>query len=304
MPLWAPQTDSDLDTYPGSIGNTYLAQSSEPNGYIRRNASSGVTLDCNAADADVYANQTVATDSDQDGYGTSAATSQCAGGSTTVGGRTYYKNSAGSYAFIASASMLGLEGFITSYDTPQSDIRAIINDTSNNVLYAGTYPNGIIYRCNFSGIADCDNPGIWTVSYDTTETGILSLIFDPINGVIYAGSDPNGIIYRCAVLTGCDEDTDWTVSYDTTETNIRSLATFYYGGFNYIYAGSYSNGIIYRCEPTLGCDAAGDWTVSQDTPDSYIYSLFFEGASASIFAGTGGTGIIYRCESASGCQPE
>lgn len=64
-------------------------------------------LDCDITNANVYQNQIVATDTDQDGYSTSAASDQCVGASTVVNGRTYYKNSAGYYYFIASGSILG-----------------------------------------------------------------------------------------------------------------------------------------------------------------------------------------------------
>ncbi len=102
--LW--MTDADADNYPSST--TQVAQDSAPaNGRRRNLMTTTSSTDCLDSSANVYANQTVATDSDQDGYGTSSASSQCAGASTTVSGRTYYMNSAGSYAFIASASTLG-----------------------------------------------------------------------------------------------------------------------------------------------------------------------------------------------------
>lgn len=62
--------------------------------------------DCSDANANIYQNQSVATDGDQDGYSMSGAASACVGSVTTVSGRTYYKNSSGSYNQIAQGSII------------------------------------------------------------------------------------------------------------------------------------------------------------------------------------------------------
>lgn len=103
-PLYAPDTDGD--GYPDAA-NTQTVEGGA--GYVRRGTlgSNFASTDCNAANANVFINRTVATDADQDGYGTSTAGSVCAGASSTVSGRTYYNNASGTPGYILSGSMLG-----------------------------------------------------------------------------------------------------------------------------------------------------------------------------------------------------
>ncbi len=77
-------------------------------GKLRSAAAGGG--DCNDINGNIY--QTVAnlvTDADQDGYAVGSAASQCAGGTTSVGGRTYYKSSSAAYTWLGSSSSLGTD---------------------------------------------------------------------------------------------------------------------------------------------------------------------------------------------------
>ncbi|MES2437218.1 MAG: hypothetical protein V4519_04390 [Patescibacteria group bacterium] len=186
----------------------------------------------------------------------------------------------------------------TSFDGTESNIYAIVQDTENEVLYAGTDTNGIIYRCMIS--TGCDASGDWTVSYDTSESTINSLTYDSVNNIIYAGSGSGGIIFRCDTTTGCDASGDWTTSYDTSATTIDSLMVDSVN--NIIYAGSGSGGIIFRCDATTGCNESGDWTTSYDTTATTIYAFTMDTNNNIIYAGSGSGGVIFRCDTTTGCD--
>lgn len=106
-PVWIP--DDDEDDYPNaaSVANQVVSFT-RPAGYMRRAVANGLAADCNSSDADVFVNvANTATDADQDGYYTGGAGTNCVGSSTTLSGRTYYKNAAGSYGYVTSASAIG-----------------------------------------------------------------------------------------------------------------------------------------------------------------------------------------------------
>ncbi|MBI4100831.1 hypothetical protein HY439_03805 [Candidatus Microgenomates bacterium] len=189
-------------------------------------------------------------------------------------------------------------GWITSNDTSESRVSALAFDSTNDVIYAGTYSSSIIYRCATS--TGCDAAEDWTTSYDTSDDRILDLVLDTTNNVLYAGTGSNGIIYRCATSTSCDAAEDWTTSYDTSETHITTLVLDTTN--NVLYAGSGNSGIIYRCATSTGCDAAGDWTTAYDTSETIVRSFAFDSANGVIYAGTGENGIIYRCATSTGCD--
>ena len=66
--------------------------------------------DCNDANANVYRNvSSLVTDSDHDGYTTGSAATQCVGASSSINGRTYYKNSSGSYTYLTSSASKGTD---------------------------------------------------------------------------------------------------------------------------------------------------------------------------------------------------
>ncbi len=97
-------TDVDQDGYTTSSTAALYCGGSTLAGAGLSATSSGV--DCLDSNVNIFTNQTVATDADQDGRSTSTATSQCAGASSTVNGRTYYRNASNVVAFIGTASTL------------------------------------------------------------------------------------------------------------------------------------------------------------------------------------------------------
>ncbi len=95
-----------------SSGRTYYKDSGGINStWLDAGATlNGGSTDCNDSVSYVYTNQTVATDADHDGYGTTTASSQCAGALSAnyLGtGRSYYTDINNHNYYVASASMLG-----------------------------------------------------------------------------------------------------------------------------------------------------------------------------------------------------
>lgn len=84
--------DADADTY-GASSATCVGNDA---GYVDNNT------DCSDSNAYIYQNVSVYTDSDQDGYVSAGPASTCVGSTSVVNGRTYYKNSAGAYLYVAS----------------------------------------------------------------------------------------------------------------------------------------------------------------------------------------------------------
>jgi len=111
----------------------------------------------------------------------------------------------------------------TAANTSEGIILSLTFDSTNNIIYAGTYVGGTILRCDNS--TGCDVQEEWSTVYDdATETRIISLTFDSTKNVIYAGTGAGGTILRCDTSTGCDSQGDWNTVYDdATETYIYSL---------------------------------------------------------------------------------
>jgi len=96
--------DGDSDTY--GNGTFDWSSSATYSGHVRAKDVAGT--DC--SDSNGYIFQTVSSlrsDNDQDGYTDTGSASRCVGGSTVVSGRTYYRDSSGSYSWLNSAQVLG-----------------------------------------------------------------------------------------------------------------------------------------------------------------------------------------------------
>ncbi len=185
----------------------------------------------------------------------------------------------------------------TAYDTGSNELRAIIVDTTNRVLYVGGYASGNIYRCLLS--TGCDASGDFTTAYATSESSIESFAIDTTNGTLYVGTGVNGIIYRCLLSTNCDASGDFTTAYDTAEQVIWSLAID--STNNVLYASTYPDGLIYRCVLSTGCDAGGDFTNPyNDASGQHLFSLVI--ASSTLYFGSGNDAIIYRCLLSTNCD--
>jgi len=96
----------------------------------------------------------------------------------------------------------------------------------NGYLYAGTYPNGKIFRSQ--------DGTTWIEAGYLSETHIYAMCV--FSGYLYVGTCPNGKIFRS------QDGTTWTEVENTSETHILSLCVFN----GYLYAGTYPNGKIFR----------------------------------------------------------
>ena len=174
----------------------------------------------------------------------------------------------------------------TSYDTPESMIFSLVSDDANGVVYAGTEPSGIIYRCVQS--SGCDASGDWAVSYDTASLEIRDMIIDEVNGVLYAGAF-GSIIYRCVLSTACDASGDFTTVLDTSETYIMDLEIDTVN--NVLYAVSGDNALVYRCVLSTACDASGDFTTPYDHTGTRFNEIVFDSYNGVLYAGAFPTNI-------------
>ena len=86
-------------TKTGCYGNS----ASYDTGYL------GTSFDCDDSTSNIYQSLSTATDTDQDGFVSDSISTNCVGASTTVSGRTYYKNSSGNYTYVAAAAALGYD---------------------------------------------------------------------------------------------------------------------------------------------------------------------------------------------------
>ncbi len=268
-------------------GTKVIATNASTTGYLNIESSTSLTAPSGGL--------TVAGNFTQSGTFThNSGTLHLAGLGTVATGTLTGSSALNNVSSVVGASM---DVFTTAYDTSETGIRSLKIDTVNGVIYAGSNPEGIIYRCVLS--TDCDAAGDFTAAYDTSETDIYSLEIDTVNGVLYAGSKPEGIIYRCLLSSGCDASGDFTTAYDTSESDIQSLIID--NTNNVLYAGSGFGGIIYRCILSTGCDASGDFTVAYHTPRSVIRSFTVDTINGVLYAGTDGA-IIYRCLLSTGCD--
>ncbi|MFC1789423.1 hypothetical protein ACFLYY_00425 [Patescibacteria group bacterium] len=76
--------------------------------YISENGlcvAASLEMDCEASNANIYQMVNVIKDADTDGYSAGSSAVQCVGTPTTISGRTYYKDSVGSYTWLGSAAL-------------------------------------------------------------------------------------------------------------------------------------------------------------------------------------------------------
>ncbi len=112
-------SDSDGDGY--ATGTTLYTSSGA--GRVRASDASILGENDCSSDVDVYRNvASLARDYDQDGYRSTveAIGTKCVGTSTTISGRTYYKNSVAAFSYIPSGQSLGSDCYDSSTDIPNS----------------------------------------------------------------------------------------------------------------------------------------------------------------------------------------
>lgn len=173
--VWAP--DADGDGVPDSANPVYTIASTRPAGYSRRSfvgATNITVADCSPSNANIYQNvATLVADVDNDGYKTSAAAAtQCVGTSSTINGRTYYKDASNNSTWLPSASALGsgatdCNDASTAPCAPTGGSATAASATQMNVSWsAGVGPAQTSYNLVWCSGASC-TPG-------TTITGVTS----------------------------------------------------------------------------------------------------------------------------------
>ncbi len=153
--------------------------------------------DCLDSNANVFTNQTVATDADQDGYSTDTASSQCAGTSSTVSGRTYYRNASNAVAFILSGSIIQTSDCNDASALTQNNVANLATDADNDGYFTG------------SASTQCVGVTTSTINartYYRTSTGTYDRILSTPTGganVISSNTDCNDATAApCAATTG------------------------------------------------------------------------------------------------------
>lgn len=155
--VWLKDTDGD-QVIDSPIVKT--VSSTQPTGYIRRNhiytfptynttsfnfaskmynaaSTQPNYVDCDSTNGNIYQNiANMVADADQDGYKTVAAgATQCVGSTSTINGRTYYKNATNAYTWLSTAQQLG-GGATDCQDNPTGAPCAPVNGSGTN----GTNP--------------------------------------------------------------------------------------------------------------------------------------------------------------------
>jgi sugar lactone lactonase YvrE len=116
------------------------------------------------------------------------------------------------------------------YDTNELNVAAIAVGTRGEI-YAGTAPDGKVYRIEANGTA--------SVFFDPKEKYIWSLAV--LNdGNVAVGTGENGRIYRVKSVSATPES---SLLFDTSETHIISLAADRAGN---LYAGTDASGLVLR----------------------------------------------------------
>jgi WD40 repeat protein len=171
---------------------------------------------------------------------------------TGNGGRIYQIDDAGE------ASVL--------VDTPEVAILSLTVGPDGD-LYAGTSPDGIIYRIDL----DAAMPTPTTV-FREDEKYVWAMVFDH-EGRLYAATGENGKLFR---LTPDAEGAGYTseLMFDAEESHLLCLANV--GGK--VYAGSDSNGLVYRIDPAVD----GKAFVVYDSDEKEVRSIL-----------NGGLGTVY-----------
>ncbi|MFQ6040952.1 MAG: hypothetical protein ACE5PV_08860, partial [Candidatus Poribacteria bacterium] len=157
--------------------------------------------------------------------------------------------------------------------SPEVNIYSIAVDSSDNI-YAGTSPDGLVYKISPDGMA--------STLFSAKEKYIWDLVFDN-EGNLYAGTGTNGKIYKIT------PDGQNSVLYDSEETHIMSLHYSPLSGGagvgndqKVLYAGSENGGIVYKI--TLD----GHASVVYDTKEKEIHALAMDSKGNLYAAATSG----------------
>jgi hypothetical protein len=190
--------------------------------------------DCNDSNANIFQNiSNLSPDADQDGYTSGAASTQCVGNSTSVGGRTYYKDSNGAFTFLLDSQKLGTNDCNDTNANIFQNIASLVTDADQDGYTIGTAAtqcvgttstiNGRTYYRNSSGaftwLASTASLGTDCNDSDNTRWRLR-----------YADNDGDGYGAGSAVCVGnhsgyVDNSSDCNDSNANIFQNIASLVT-------------------------------------------------------------------------------
>jgi hypothetical protein len=147
----------------------------------------------------------------------------------------------------------------------QPEVFALVAD-AKGVIYAGTSPDGKIYRIEH---------GKATEYFDPKAKYIWALAIAP-DGALYAGTGDQGQVYR---ITGVNRGEVW---YDSGQAHITALA---FDGQGRLLAGSEPNGLLYRIEAKERAFVLYDASLPEirsivPAPDGSLYVAALGGALA------------------------
>ncbi|BDI31241.1 hypothetical protein CCAX7_32920 [Capsulimonas corticalis] len=155
--------------------------------------------------------------------------------------------------------------------TPDAHVLSLAINSAGD-LYAGTSPDGVIYKIDLQGKSK--------VFYDLTEASVASLATDSA-GNVYAGTAPKGAIYRIT------PDGVGKSLYDRITAPVLSLHS---DKMDNVYASSGST--IYKVLP----DQTVEIFVSKD--DEQFLTSAVENDGSAVYAGAGTVGAVYKIASA------
>jgi hypothetical protein len=277
-------TDADGDGYAPN-NNVFLS------GGVRAMSASGTSdcMDTGGGAVNVYTTSVVTgSDNDQDGYTDTTGDNNCRGDSTSVGGRTYYKDTAGAYSWLTDGQKLGAND---------------CNDGSASVWSQGygTDADGDGYGVDIS--IGCNNGAASGSDCQDTGSGAVNVWFQATGTNIdsdqdgYEVGDPGSSVSRCigamTTISGRryynspDNTYDFQVWSDRLGSNdCLDSASSVNPGVTAWYTSSGPNGWDYNCvggdekrwtTTGGGCDQC-IWTIEEECLDQVPGSAGWEGS--------------------------
>lgn len=227
-PVWVVDADAD-----GKIGSTEQYIGAQPAGGVRRNTVSntyayfskilsatsgeGATYPLDCDDASQYAYRTInslVTDADNDGYKTSAvASNPCVGDSSTINGRTYYKDASNNSTWLPDAQKLSAT--TDCYDNSAApcppttpSVGSAAQTAMNNITWSATTgPTQTSYNLQWCSGSSC--------TPSTTISGVSS-------GYNHTGRTCNTIYrYRVIALNASGSSTASGIGQGTTSSCVN-----------------------------------------------------------------------------------
>ncbi len=167
------------------------------------------------------------------------------------------------HAALADASWTNISGSVSSYS-----IQSLAYDSVHNLLYAGTFGNGVWVCTTPSTTPNWTDTGGGVSTFD-----IEALAYDSTHNVLYAGTEMGVWQYH---------GTTWTNTVGGVSNDIWSLA--YDSVHNLLYAGTVGNG-VWKYDGTTWTNTGGGDSIA------YTYSLAYDSAHNLLYAGTIGDGV-------------